>query len=423
MIYLIFKDLQTRFVQYFFVAYKLKYPMFLSKNVALLMICLGLGATQCSTQPIPPISGRIVLAEGWKPRLYLVQPRSFSEIASNFSGAIIDSAAIAADGSFAFSKRPVLEEKQLLELCAQLVSSRFPNQLLDDHPLKANYMPIVIQPGETLEITADISSLQATCSIKQPSATNTALLSLRDLRHHAFRQEQLAQQQGSDDHDEAALLEREAALLRFRQPLMAFADTCSLLLPSLVAARWVSTDGDYERVPEFLVRQCQKWSQAEAKSQWVGQLCKAGNRANLPVLTGDKMPNAPLPMASGDTVLLHALLGSRLTVLDIWASWCAPCRRENRDVLAPLWAQYQAAGLQIIGYSIDSSPAAWKAAIVKDGASWPHASHLSGDAAPLMDTLRIITIPANFILDNQGKVIAKNLHGATLKDFVEAYLK
>lgn len=77
--------------------------------------------------------------------------------------------------------------------------------------------------------------------------------------------------------------------------------------------------------------------------------------------------------------------------------------------------------VQIIGYSIDSSPEAWRAAIAKDGAVWTHASHLSGDATPFMETLRITTVPANFILDKNGNVVAKNLHGAALKTFVENY--
>jgi peroxiredoxin len=159
------------------------------------------------------------------------------------------------------------------------------------------------------------------------------------------------------------------------------------------------------------------------ESPWIRQLCEAGNPGKLPVLVGDKIPDYPLPMASGDTVALYTLLGERLTVLDIWASWCAPCRRENQEVLSPLWSVYREKGLQILGYSIDSSPAAWKAAVTKDGAVWPHASHLSGDATPFLDSLRVTTIPANFILDAGGKVVAKNLHGDSLKRFVVAYLR
>jgi len=387
----------------------------------LIAVLLLQGATQCSTQPVAPISGKVVMAEGWKPVVYLVQPRNFMEIASNFGGLVVDSALIGPDGKFIFLNVPQTDEKALFQLSNQKNGNRFPNQLLDNDPLISNYMPVVLQKGEPLVVTVESDRFQATFSIQKPSTENLALMQLRDLRHKAYRQES-AQMVEGEHSDEAALLEREAALQRFRKPLMAFADSSVSLWPALVAIRWVSPASDYERVPEFLFGQCEKWRSKAPENQWTAQLCQAGNREKLPVLTGDIIPDFPFPMSTGDTVQWHTLLGSRLTILDVWASWCAPCRRENREVLSPLWVQHKDRGLQILGYSIDSSPAAWKAAIAKDMATWPHASHLSGDATPFLETLRITTIPANFILDAQGKVLAKNLHGEALKVFVEDYL-
>ncbi|MBK7476480.1 MAG: hypothetical protein IPI11_10905 [Haliscomenobacter sp.] len=85
--------------------------------------------------------------------------------------------------------------------------------------------------------------------------------------------------------------------------------------------------------------------------------------------------------------------------------------RRKPETLAPLWRQYRDKGLQIVGYSIDRSAASWSGAISKDGASWPQASHLTGDSTPFLDALRIRTIPSNLILDAQGTIIAKNIHG------------
>ncbi len=390
----------------------MRYRFYLPVLLTALLACSG-----CNAQPT--ITGQITLQPDWKPVLYLVQPRGFSEIAANFNGLVVDSAGIAPDGRFSFSNLRIPEGKTLFQICIQKQTGRFPTQLLDEDIASANYMPVVLQSSETLEIAADAARFQATFSIQKPSAENAGLLRLRDLRQEAFVQN-LAQP-NADTHDESALLEQEDALLRFRRPLMAFADSCSHLLPALVAARWVSPAGDYERVPEFVVSQCSKWSQTAANNPWVRQLCATGNREKLPVLTGDVVPDYPLPMIAGDTAMLHTLLGSRLTILDVWASWCAPCRRENREILAPLWAKYNTQGLQIIGYSIDGSAGPWKAAIAKDGAVWPHASHLSGDSTPFLEILRITTIPANFILDARGNVVAKNLHGAALEAFVATY--
>ena len=109
--------------------------------------------------------------------------------------------------------------------------------------------------------------------------------------------------------------------------------------------------------------------------------------------------------------------------MDIWASWCAPCRVENRNVLVPLWENYNDRGFQIVAYGLESSKSAWENAIERDGAyRWLHASHLEGDQNPVMDSLRLRTIPANFFLDKKGKVLAKNLHGQDLIRFVQDYL-
>lgn len=380
------------------------------------------GATQCATQSAPLVRGKIKLSDGWRPRVYLVQARSFAEIASSFSGIVLDSAIIQEDGSFVLEQGKWPLEKGLFQLCVQKNESRFANQLLDDKPLMANYMPLVLEPQHTQVCTAEAERFQASFTLSNPGVENRALLQLRDLRHQAFQAEQ--HWLNAENHaDENTLLDHEAALLRFQRPLMDFADSSAFLFPALVAIRWVSPKSDYERVPEFVYQQCAKWSAKNADNPMVAQLCKTGSKENLPSLIGDKVPDFALPMVHGDTLALYQLLGKKITILDIWASWCAPCRRENRDILAPIQARYQQQGVQVLGYSIDSSPAAWKAAIAKDGAAWPQASHLSGDETPFLQALRINTIPANFILDSEGKILAKNLHGKALEDFLIQYFK
>jgi thiol-disulfide isomerase/thioredoxin len=205
---------------------------------------------------------------------------------------------------------------------------------------------------------------------------------------------------------------------------MGFARTTDHLLPALTAIRWISPENDYERVPEFLVEQCKKWSLRHPEHPWVTQLCEKAAPEALPVLVGGTIPNGGLPMTTGDTLNLYALLGKQLTLLDLWASWCAPCRKENREVLVPLWEEYQDQGFQIVGYALDGNEKQWKAAIRRDGADrWPQTSHLGWDDAPYLQALRIQTIPANFLVNGHGKVLAKNLHGEKLSSFIQEYFK
>lgn len=383
---------------------------------------LSVSTAACTAQP--PISGKILMpADGnFHPTVYLVQPRNFGEIAASFAGAVVDSAAVQPDGSFVFEKLPAAPQPILLEIVTQKRGERFANRLDDDSPDRANYFPIVWRDGEKLEIAAAADRLQATFSVKNPSPENAALLLLRDLRHEFFKK--FLSENSADAHSETALLDHEAAVRNFQKPLMDFADTCQHLLPALVAARWVSPSGDFERTAEFLFLQCEKWKRQQPENQWLGQLCQLAKREKLPMLVGDQLPDFELPMLAGDTVLLQKMLGKRLTLLDLWASWCAPCRRENREFLVPIWEKYHAEGFQIVGYALDSNREIWRKAIEKDGAArWLHGSHLGGDEAPLLDALRLRTIPANFLLDDEGRVLAKNLHGEELRTFVANFFK
>ena len=384
----------------------------------ILIVLLGHG---CKAPAQPSISGHIELHSGWKPMVYLIQPRFFSEIASNYLGVVIDSAVIDADGHFEFRKLPETSNNALLQMTIQKSGSRFANQLLDEIPAEANYMPLVYSPDKPIVVDADASAFQRTFTFQNPSIKNKSILSLRTIRLEAF--DVWVAATGKITEADSLLLEKDKADAMYRNALMDFADTTECIDAAMVAIRWISPTGDFERVPEFVFTQCQRWQLKEPDHQYTRQLCTAADKNKLPVMVGDMMPDFPLPLSSGDTIMLSKRLGKRLTLVDIWAAWCAPCRKENKTVLAPLWHDFGDKGFQIIGYSIDNNGQSWKAAIAKDGATWLQASHLTGDSTPFLEKLHISTIPANFILDAEGRIVAKNLFGEDLSEFVKTYLK
>ena len=389
----------------------------IKKVTSLILITLTLIACHSPAY----ISGRLEGIEKKDIKIYLIEPETLQEVAASYLGKVIDSAVVNPDGSFEFHNLPKTKDPVLLELAIQ-PTGKAPNYLQTDNPNKSNYMPILWQIGEPLRISAKMDEFQKSFSIESPSEINKDLLNLRDINEKAY-QTYLAGKYWQLE-DGSQLLEKEHAILQYQTELIKFADSTPFFIPALVALRWVSPENDYERVPEFLVSQCNKWKQKQPENPWVKQLCKKSDPFNLPVLVGDEFPNLKLNMITKDTLSLKDLLGKKLTIIDLWASWCAPCRVENRDVLVPIWDEYHDQGLQIVAYGLESDASTWSAAAERDGANrWYHASDLQGDDAPFLKKIRVRTIPANFILNDKGVVMAKNVHGEALMDLVKNYMK
>lgn len=119
------------------------------------------------------------------------------------------------------------------------------------------------------------------------------------------------------------------------------------------------------------------------------------------------------PNPDGKVISLKENLG-KVTIVDFWASWCGPCRKENPNVVA-LYKELHSKGLNIIGVSLDKDASKWKEAIAKDKLTWPQVSHLKSWEEPIALQYKVESIPATFILDASGKVVAKDLRGEALR--------
>lgn len=105
----------------------------------------------------------------------------------------------------------------------------------------------------------------------------------------------------------------------------------------------------------------------------------------------------------------------KYVLLDFWASWCAPCRKEHPKLIE-LYKQYKAKNFEIVSVSLDAEKSAWLNAIVKDKINWTQISDLKGQQNEIAVAYGVQSIPTNFLIDTQGKIIAKNLNGDQLKE-------
>ncbi|MEO1435955.1 MAG: TlpA disulfide reductase family protein [Bacteroidota bacterium] len=132
------------------------------------------------------------------------------------------------------------------------------------------------------------------------------------------------------------------------------------------------------------------------------------------LMVGSVAPGIVQPTPEGASFDLNSLRG-KVVLLDFWASWCGPCRRENPNVVK-VYNQYKDQGFEILGISLDNSKDRWVKAIAQDQLTWVHVSDLKKWSSAVARDYNVSSIPATYLLDREGKILAKNLRGAALEN-------
>lgn len=141
---------------------------------------------------------------------------------------------------------------------------------------------------------------------------------------------------------------------------------------------------------------------------YIGQIKRTAGLA-----VGEVAPDFTLNDPEGKQVALSSLRG-KFVLIDFWASWCGPCRMENPNVVR-MYDKFKDKGFSIYGVSLDDNEKAWKTAIARDNLKWQHGSELKKWNSGVAQTYGVNAIPATFLLDRDGKIIAKNLRGPALE--------
>jgi len=139
------------------------------------------------------------------------------------------------------------------------------------------------------------------------------------------------------------------------------------------------------------------------------------------VSVGQKAPEFTMNDTNGTPVSLSSKIGPKLLLIDFWAAWCNPCRQENPNVVK-VYNEFHKKGFDVLGVSLDQKKEDWLKAIADDKLTWTHVSDLKFWGNEAARLYAVNSIPSNFLIDDNGIIVGRNLRGAELYNKVKEVL-
>ncbi len=197
--------------------------------------------------------------------------------------------------------------------------------------------------------------------------------------------------------------------------IKSFIDKSSNTLIDFYAVSYLNIDENYEFINKVIEEHKAETDEREYTKVYTAKFAEYAKLA-----VGSIAPDINLPDPSGAVVTLSSLRG-KVVLVDFWASWCGPCRQENPNNVK-LYNDFKSKGFEIYGVSLDKTKEAWTEAIMQDKLTWIHVSDLKYWSSEGAALYKVESIPATFLLDKDGKIVAKNLRGEELYTFVKKLL-
>lgn len=383
----------------------MKFNRYMKSVLLFIMSCLAISFYACNTEKGEPfhVTGTIKGAENKK---IFIETMTFPQINQFPKYTLIDTARGDANGNFTIEN--YLPERMLCRITVE------GNQY--------NYY-IVSLENETLRIAADINK-QLKPDV-QGSGPTIALYAFIDrMRENNLFQNAINDSimtytaAGNDSMISIYTQKRIDAQNEYSQILKTFADTANDISNAIVAIEGLEFEKEIEYIKKFAARMDNSDDSASAYLKELKTKIDLQEKMLTESFIGKPFIDIMQPDPSGKNLKLSDLKG-KVVLVDFWASWCGPCRKENPNVVN-VYKNYADKGFTVFSVSLDTEKDKWLAAIKKDGLIWDtHVSLLSQENNQAAMDYRITGIPMSFLVDRNGIIVAQNLRGSALAKEVD----
>lgn len=368
----------------------------MKKFTIILLVAIS-ALTACKDKSRFTISGKLTNAEV-KNKVYLYGMASNNMV-------LLDSTNLSANGEF-----------------------KFTNTKPEPDFFRVNYLAneyiVIAKNGDDVEITADVNDKNQNYTIDgADDAAKLAEFNALKVKHQQkifeisqqFEQQVEAQPDKRDDLLQKLTPVYNNALNELNQAIIKFAMDNNKSLVSFYAISLVNPVGNEKAMVDYAEKVDASLRNHAAVKNFVEKVQRL-----KAVQVGQTAPEFTIPSIDGRQIKLSDYRG-KYVLIDFWASWCGPCRQENPNVVKA-YQTFRNRNFTILGISLDKDKNAWTQAIKQDNLTWDQAGELKDFEGDVVRLYQVEAIPSSFLIDPQGKIVARNLREEQLSEFLNKTL-